>query len=515
MRGHQLIAALLFTVLTTSLLSWQAAPTQAGTLTLNNNSGTTSGSFFIDGEPTLVMNGFDLASLQVDDFVVMDRVSIAVQQAVPSQPIQVVIYEDNNGGSPQDATLLYQTEVFIQTAGTAFVDLPEPVTITAPVVWVGFYLPTGFRFFADESGSSVLTYWAWSPGTTFDLSNLTTAAVFGPADGSEPVNINQGGVARITAEVTPLTGSGFAGDGTNAEGIPIGIQIEGGEEDLSVLRQYPYCGERLIYDPEDVDVSAGRRFTTHCRADIGLFSPGEFINEEDLPLAVPSYERRGFFYEVFVNGQTAPGSSEELLVPVTHCLRPEQGELDTAVVGVAYGAPRAWEMLPTVRYNNEWICAELTHAGFVSYFVPRSGEETTLNADLYFSGFPYLQSDQFEEIDDYLCGYEYRPTFSVFNLGFETTPPSLVRVQLLNQRTGTILLTRDYTLPAMEGGETIDFFETGFTMPDIFVDEDTILRFIIDPENSVAEADETNNVFDRDGEILVLTNRCLLDDDDD
>src|SRR5690606_9980705 len=148
-----------------------APSVEAGTITLNNNSGTTSSAFFVDGEPTLVMNGFDLTPLNVGA-VELDVVTIAVQQVVADAPIQVVIYGDSNGGSPVDATLIYQTQVTIQTAGSAFIPLPERVLVNYPVVWVGFYLPVGFRFFGDSSGSSVFTYWAWTANSTFDLSNL-------------------------------------------------------------------------------------------------------------------------------------------------------------------------------------------------------------------------------------------------------------------------------------------------------------------------------------------------------
>lgn len=507
MRQSRIFSIFAFIAVTLGLFQWQIAPAQAGTLTLSNNAGTTSAPFFIEGEPTLVMNGFDLAVQNLTTGVVMDRVTIAVQQAVPDTPIQVVIYEDTNGGSPQDAVLAYQTSVVIQTPGTAFIDLPDPITLTAPIVWVGFYLPPGFRFFADESGSSVLTYWAWTPGTTFDLSNLTTAAVFGPADGSEPVNVNQNGLARITAEVTPINAESFA-DGTIPGGAPVGIQIDGGEQSLALLQQYPFCGERLIYDPQDVEITGRLQFTTHCRADVGLFQPGSFINQEDLPATVPTYERRGFFYEVFVNGDTQPDSSEELLIPVTHCLRPEQGEINTALVGIAYGAPREWKMLPTVRYG-EWVCAEVTHAGFISYFVPRVGDEPTLNADLYFSGVPYIESDFWEDEDqNFYCGYEYRPNYSIFNLGFEPTPPASVIVQLINQRTGTIMETAVYNLPVIQPGTTVDFFETGFFMPPLFVNEDTTLRFIIDPDNAVVETNEGNNIINIEGSILRFGDKC-------
>lgn len=507
MRQSHIFKMLLFLFFALGLFQWNVIHTQAGTITLSNNSGTSSDAFFIEGEPTLVMNGFDLGALNLGNSVVIDVVTIAVQQAVPSVPVQVLIYEDANGGSPIDAALAYQTEAVIQTGGTAFVQLPEPVVTSAPVVWVGFYLPAGFRFFADNSGSSVLTYWAWTPGSSFNLNDLTSAQVFGPADGSDPVAIDQGGVARITAEITPLNASGLTGDGTNDEGIPVGVQIDGGDADLSLLSIYPFCGDSLLYDAQDVNLSARRRFTTHCRADLGSFSPGTFINADDLPANVPSYERRGFFYEVFVNGDTAPNSSEEMLVPVTHCLRPQQGEVPTAVMGVAYGAPREWEILPTVRYG-EWICAEVTHAGFLSYFVPRTGDEETLNADLYFVSTPYLFGEQFNTDNGFVCLYPYTVFYNVRNEGFVPTPETVVRVQLSNQRTGTIMLSADYLLISVLPGETEDFAQMGFTMPDTFINETTRVRITIDPDNRVAELDESNNVFDINGTLLLDSSRC-------
>src|SRR5688572_26410195 len=122
-----LIASLLLGVLFLS----NASPAEAGTITLNNNSGTISSAFFVDGEPTLVMNGFDLNALNAGA-VEMDVVTIAVQQVVPDAPIQIVIYGDSNGGSHVDASLIYQTQVQIQTAVTAFIHLPERVTVNNP-----------------------------------------------------------------------------------------------------------------------------------------------------------------------------------------------------------------------------------------------------------------------------------------------------------------------------------------------------------------------------------------------
>jgi hypothetical protein len=483
---------------------------KAGTITLSNNSGDTSSSFFIDGEATLVMNGFDLQALNIATPAVLDVVTIAVQQAVPEASIQVVIYEDANGGSPVDATLVSQTQVFIETAGTAFITLPEPVTINAPVVWVGFYLPVGFRFFSDNSGSSVLTYWAWTPGSGFNLEDLSSAAVLGPTDGSDPVQINMAGVARITAEITPPNTTNVLGDGQTTANVPIGIQIEGGAADLSILDIYGYCGDRLLYDPQDIALSARDRFSLNCRADLGSFSPGKFINEDELPIAVSSYERRGFFYEVFVDGgETAPNSSEELLIPVTHCLRPEQGELPTAVVGLAYGAPRQWEMLPTVRYG-EWVCAEITHQGFLSYFVPRISDEPPINADLYFVGVPTLIPELQGDSRGLLCNWPYTISFAVHNEGFEITPQTVVRFQFVNERTGTISSSIDLPFAPLEPGGTRDIVYKMWYVPIVFIHEAHTVSYNIDPYHVVSEMNENNNLYAKSGVFIIQTNKCPL-----
>ena len=80
------------------------------------------------------------------------------------------------------------------------------------------------------------------------------------------------------------------------------------------------------------------------------------------------YERRGFLFDVFAFGDTKP-HADELPAAVTHCIRPDPADLDTAVFGLAAGAPRIWKILPTERYQDA-ICAEVSNMGFVSYFVP-------------------------------------------------------------------------------------------------------------------------------------------------
>jgi CARDB len=496
MRLHRLIMLWLVCLSLVAVANFTAQPTQAGSFTLLNNAGTTSSNWFIEGEPTLVINGFDLTPLNLTFPITLDVVTIALSQTVPGVPVQVVVYEDSNGGSPVDARLVSQSATFFETVGVVRVNLPQPAVVNAPVVWVGFYLQPGIRFWSDEQGASVLTYWGWSEDTTFDLSNLASAQILGPADGSAPVNLNLGGVARITAEINP----GF-GSGTNEDGIPIGVQIEGStSEPLAALSLYPYCGDRVLYDRQDLVVTAGGAFTMHCRADLGPFSPGTFHNDEELPAPPSEWERRWVLYEVTAAGafQTPSGHSELLRVPVTHCMRPEQAELATAVIGIGYGAPRAWEILPTQRYG-EWICAEVTNQGFLSYFVPRTGTEEILNADLYFSGYPYLTGINDNDDANLRCGYRYVIHYSVHNEGFEATPQSNVAVQFINDRTGTVSREYNYVLPPVLPGATDNFDQIALVVPSTFINESHTLRLRIDTGGVVKEANEENNVHSRGG----------------
>jgi hypothetical protein len=317
-----------------------------------------------------------------------------------------------------------------------------------------------------------------------------------------------GGIARITAEVINVSSAGFSGTGETESGITIGRPIDGGEANLSLMSLYPYCGDRLLYDPQDVQFTASLQFTVHCRPNMDVFQPGQITNRDVLPSDIPSYDRRGQMYEVFANGQTDPGNAELLLNPVTHCLRPEQGELETSVIAIAYGAPRAWEFLPSVRFG-EWICAEVTHQGFISYFVPRTGTEPTINADLYFVSFPTLQIQlDVDSLPGLLCGYNYRAVLSVRNQGFVPTPQTSVRILMVSNRTGTVSRSVDYTIPPIQAGETANFSFPDYPAPSTFINESHTLTFIVDPSDLVKELVETNNTYVIPDIMVRRTKKC-------
>lgn len=479
----------------------------AQTTTLSNNSGAGNNSWFIDGERTLIINGFDLTPRNLSFPITVDALTIAVEEAVPGASIDMVVYTDANGGSPADATLAGSAQVTINNAGTVTVPFPTPVTVNSPVMWVGFYLPVDFRFLSDTSGTSVLTYWAWTPNSTFSLSDLSSAQVLGPSDGSAPVSIDLGGIARISAQITESAGGATTpGDDTSTgdtsgtqlqpQAGTVGVQIPAQTSaDLSVMSRYPYCGELIFYDSEDLSISANGAFRLFCRADLGSYSPGVVSNEDQIAAGITTMERRGYLYEVFAGGnyQKEPHDSEKLAVPVTHCIRPEQADLDEAVIGIAYGAPRAWEILPSVRYG-ELTCAEVTHTGFMSYFVPRTGGEPTANADLYFVGRVRLV-DAEGNSDDISCGFRYELRYAIRNEGFEATPPLTLTVEDVHLRTGTITREAIYQIPAIPAGETMNFYQPGFQAPTAFFNEAHRMFLRIDSNDQLAELKENNNQY--------------------
>jgi hypothetical protein len=335
-------------------------PAAASNFTLNINSGDSSTTWFISGEASLIMNGFDLTPLSINLPVRLDQVSIDVASATPGQLIDVVVYQDANGGSPVDATLVGQKQVDITQTGVFTVTFENPVQITAPVIWVGFYLPVDFQFRADTSGSSVLTYWAWQPNARFELSNLSTAGTIGPANGTAPVNINMNGIARITAGLitdgsvitTPIpTLSAIT---TNTNRI---LQIVGDSStSLAPMIRYPFC-QPVLYDIADVGQTYQNGIRWFCRVVPNSLSPS----------TPQGYTRIGVLFDIFVFG--VESGVTKLPYPITHCIDPDDLYQDRAVIGLAHGAPRQWEILPTVRYG-AFICAEVNYAGSFSAFIP-------------------------------------------------------------------------------------------------------------------------------------------------
>ncbi len=323
------------------LLMVIALPASAGAQVLSANSGDGNAAWHVSGEASLVINGFDLNSLGIQRPAVIDKVSISV--VTPVAGAKVVVYGDNNGGSPIDAVLDGSEDVNITAAGTFTATLATPITVTQPVVWVGFYLPVGFAFNADTSGTSVLTYWAWNPGSTLDLNTLSAAPVLGPADGTAPVNINLNGIARITAEITGAAGT---------TGTPIPGQ---GSVDLGVMQPYPNC-QNVMYDTGDIYSSLLSAIAISC----------QIVPSWESPVAPAGYVMRGSLYDLIAFKEHG-NVEKDFPIGVTHCIRPDAADLATAVIGSAYGNPREWHILTTVTVNDV-VCAEVHHGGNLAYF---------------------------------------------------------------------------------------------------------------------------------------------------
>lgn len=463
------------------------ALTSAGSTIISLNSGPVSATFFIRDEPTLVINGFDLGSQGLAFPVTIDAITIDVARPVAGQPVTLVVYADPNGGSPQDAQLIARADVAVNDAGVVRIPLPQPVTTSSPIVWAGFYLPVDFRFRADQSGNSVLTYWGWTPNSVIDLGNLASAAVFGPGDGSAPVNIAMGGIARFTLELTQADGR------TNTPpalgGAPLGQQIvTEAQADLSLLRSYNDC-PNLRYDPADISITAGGTFDLYCRLEPLPMQPGVIGNISQVPPSIPSFERRGFIYQVAATGdyQQTPTDAQLLRVPVTHCIKPDAADIGRAVMGVAHSVPQQWFILPTQRYG-EFVCAELTHVGPVAYFVPRTGTEETLNLDL----FGFLSTTP--SPDQFFCKDVITFRWSVKNDGFEAAPRYVVRLVNVAVRTGQVTATWETVVNGHPPGDTVSG-EGQLRIPDTFINEANRLVLQIDADNNIAELNEANNTL--------------------
>jgi len=474
---------LLLTV--TMMLVIASSPAQAGDIILSNNSGSDSDVFFVEGEPSVLMNGFDLSPLGVQLPIALDAVSISVDTPVVGANSQILIYEDANGGSPVDATLVYRETVQINQRGNNRILLAEPAIINSPVVWVGFYLPVDFRFNVDNSGTSVLTYWAWTSGGTFDVNNLGSAEVLGPGDGSAPVGIDLGGVARISAELRSAQSSEIAAN------APIGQQIVSEQaQDTNIMEPYPFCST-LLYDPQDIIISSGFSFTTKCDTVPEIEAPTEVVNPSG---EILDLQRAGVLFKLgaFISEEErVEGANNKLPVPVTHCMRIIPGDLERAVIAEARGIPERWHVLPTVRFN-DLVCAEVTTASYLAYFLPRTeGSPPNVNLAL---GWSIVDPHPVK------CA---RPTLiyiPVINTGQEwfSTPSGYVKliVEDVHVRTGNVTGAIEHQIETSRlGPGNLITIEKGPLYVDTYVGELHRLQVRIDFDDQILETNEFDNTW--------------------
>ncbi len=452
------------------------APARAGDIALSLNSGEENEVFWIEGEPSLVMNGFDLSAFANDLPVALDAVSLSVETPVPGGRVVVVVYEDATGGSPHDATLAYRQVVSISASGNVRIPLAEPAFVHETVAWVGFYLPVGFRFNADTSGASSLTYWAWTPGGPFDLSSPARAVVLGPGDGSAPVNIQMDGIARIGVELREATSLELA------RLAPLGQQVaDDADVDVSNFNDHHNC-PGFLWEPGSSSLNltclVGAQVETPVVIQDG---PGGFID----------VQREGTLYKLVAeNYSTLPE-------PVMHCIRVPEEHRDTAVIGEARDIPERWYILPSVRYG-DLVCADISFVNYVSYFLPRSpGDVQNVNLVVGWSKVSPHPA---------ICGLPLRITAAIVNTGreeFFTDDGNIkISVENIHLETGFLHPVKDITVPAWHfkpgdrRGVPIEFINES----ELVRDGNTIgdryrLQIRIDSASQVEETNESDNVW--------------------
>ena len=487
MRSFRMKLLLTTVILYFSLVS-STLPLSAGDLVLSNNSGSDNAVFYIAGEPSLVINGFDLTPLGLELPAALDTVSISVSVPAPGSSIDLVVYQDANGGSPVDATLVYQQAVALERTGINRITLEQAAIITEPVVWVGFYLPVDFRFHADRSGSSVLTYWAWTPESTFDLSSLSSAAVLGPGDGSEPVGIAMDGIARITAEIRT------AQHDEVSVSLPVGQQfVAEVRQDTSIMQVYENC-DLVLYDPEDISISAALSFPLDCRIAPEFEAPTAWANPPDQLLDM---QRAGNLYKIETSlrqDQHVWGRPSQLPVRVTHCMRIAPGDLERAVIGEVRETEQwgeRWHILPSVRFN-DIVCAEVSVANYLSYFLPRTAESPP-NVNLTL-GWTRVNPHPL------VCGLEARLSIPVVNTGlswFETDSGDITIV-IEDFHVATSIPTTKLEMPINTdhfGPGVRRVIEAGPIFVESFESELHRLEVRVDARNEIAETDESDNAW--------------------
>lgn len=453
-------------------------PASAGDILLSINSGEESDVFWIEGEPSLVMNGFDLSAYAEDLPLALDAVTISVETPVVGARAVVVVYEDANAGSPYDAELVYRQNVSINEAGDVRIELQEPAFIQEEVAWVGIYLPVGFRFFADTSGSSPLTYWAWTPGGPFDLSSPSRAMVLGPGDGSAPVNIQMDGLARISAEIRSSTSLEVA------RLRPLGQQIaDATEYDTSNFVEHANC-PGLFYDPDDLAGFPDDFPALSCLVGSPIETPVEVL---DSPEGFIDVQREGTLYKIVAENATA------LPKPVTHCIRAIDLHLESAVLGEAVDIPERWRILPSVRYG-DLVCAEVGFTNYVSYFLPRS-PDAVQNVNLVV-GWSRVEPHPF------VCGLHSRITAAIVNTGREDFFTNNGKVQFsvenIHLPSNTIGQALDESYPTWEfqpgWRKALDVGTMRVTDPSMIGDRFR-LQIRADTNYQVAETSEADNTW--------------------
>jgi hypothetical protein len=175
-------------------------------------------------------------------------------------------------------------------------------------------------------------------------------------------------------------------------------------------------------------------------------------------------------------------------VPITHCIVPAPQDRDRAIIAIAYGGPALWDILPTVRYGDS-ICAEITHTGYLTYVLPRTGQEPDRSFNLFFTTTPFFEPKGLIPG----CIQRANIQFTLRNEGFETVEQVVVQARTIRIRTGEVVSTFERGVTNLIPGAT-DIYGIQWQAPERLPNESYRVELIVDPGNRQPERNENDNV---------------------
>ena len=193
----------------------------------------------------------------------------------------------------------------------------------------------------------------------------------------------------------------------------------------------------------------------------------------------------------------ATGAVSTLPVPVTHCMRVSEHDLERAVIGEirAQGAPNPgpekWHILPTVRFN-DIICAEVTVANYLAYFVPET-EDSPQNVNLVI-GWTQVNPHPL------YCGFGASIQAPIVNTGqdwFDTDDSHItLTIQDIHVSSSIVTAEKRYDIGTSHlGPGARQFYELGPLFVHSYVDELHRLQVTVDQDGEVDEINESDNVW--------------------
>ena len=170
-------------------------------------------------------------------------------------------------------------------------------------------------------------------------------------------------------------------------------------------------------------------------------------------------------------------------------MRIAPGDLERAVIGEARGIPEKWHILPSVRFH-DIVCAEVTVANYISYFLPRTAESPP-NVNLVL-GWSRVRPHPLQ------CGIAATVEVQIVNTGqswFTTDSGSIsLIVEDVHVRTGTVSVLHELAVNTDKFEPGVRrVFELGPLYATVYVSELHRLQVRADAYNETGETNENDN----------------------